>query len=164
RPLSPPRKSAARSTSARSLASENSPQERTRAAASPRAARAGAITFRPASRSHGPAVRSARVCGVSNARAASSVPKWHCGHATTQPEVMQETFATSRPRGHDDFVEVRVMADYRSGCRLDDVGQMRVRETAAQRGNGRCCEDDVPNLAKPDQEDAHPTSVFYGRF
>src|SRR5439155_15317849 len=82
----------------------------------------------------------------------------------TKPEVMQETFETSRPRGHDDFVEVRVMADYRSGRRLDDVGQMRVRETAAQRGNGRCCEDDVPNLAKPDQEDAHPTSVFYGRF
>ena len=75
--------------------------------------------------------------------------------AAAEREVLEDAFEAASPRRDDDFVEVRSMADYRSGRRLDDVGKMRVREAPPERVNGRRCENDVPNLAKPDQEDAH---------
>ena len=47
------------------------------------------------------------------------------------------------------------MADHRSGRRFDDVGQMRVREPAAERVNGRRGENNVTDLSKPDQKNSH---------
>ena len=46
------------------------------------------------------------------------------------------------------------MADHRRGRRLDDVGQMRVRELPAEGVNGRRREHNVADPSKPDQKNA----------
>jgi len=76
----------------------------------------------------------------------------------TQPpaerDIRKEPFETSRTRCNDDLVEVAVMADHGSGGRLDDVGEVCVREAAPEGMNGRRRENDVADLPEADQKNA----------
>jgi hypothetical protein len=58
------------------------------------------------------------------------------------------------PRRDDDLVQVRIPRDQRGRMGLDEIGDVCVWVPVADAADGRRREDDVADLAKPEQEDA----------
>jgi hypothetical protein len=50
---------------------------------------------------------------------------------------------------------MRIAGNDRSGCRLDDICEVRVGEAPPQRVHSRGGEDDIADLPQANQEDAH---------
>ena len=74
--------------------------------------------------------------------------------APGQLDVIARSREAARPLHHDDFVQVRVVADDGSGRRLDQIREAGVGVAACQCANDRRREDDVADEAQPDQQDA----------
>jgi hypothetical protein len=67
-------------------------------------------------------------------------------------DVGEDAADAAAPRHDDHFVEVRVGRDNRRCRRLDQVGEVRIGEPAAQGGDGRGREHDVADLPQADQQ------------
>jgi hypothetical protein len=78
-----------------------------------------------------------------------------CAQSARESEVAQQAAHAGGARRDDDLIQMRVVDDDRRRGRLDDIAEMRVRESAAQRVNRRRGEHDITNLPQADEEDAH---------
>ena len=70
-----------------------------------------------------------------------------------QPAAEAEIAPPPGPRHDQHIVEVRVAGDDGRGGGFDEIREVGVGKAAADGANGRCREDDVANLAQPDEED-----------
>jgi len=68
-------------------------------------------------------------------------------------QVVEQSPPAAAPRRDDDLVQMRIAGDDRRRRRLDDIGEMGARKPPAQGMDGRRGEDDIANLAQPNQED-----------
>ncbi len=75
-----------------------------------------------------------------------------------QPQVVGDARPAARPLDDDDLVEVRVVANDRLGGGLDEIGEAGVRESLAERGDGRRREHHVADQAQPDEQNVHPST------
>ena len=82
----------------------------------------------------------------------------HDPHAERCGQVAHERERAARARELDDFVDVRIARDHRSGRRFDHVGEMRVRKTLTNGANRGRREDDVADLSQPHQKDLQFTN------
>ena len=100
--------------------------------------------------------RSARSAATRAARRENRSPDRIAARAAAGPARCPPSApARPRPRGRDDHVvDMRVVLDDRRRVRLDDVGDVGGGKVAAQRANGRRREDDIADLAEPDQKNA----------
>src|SRR5262249_58427554 len=67
-------------------------------------------------------------------------------------DVAGEPAQSAGSRRDHDLVQVRIVRDDRRGRRLDDVGEVRVRQSLPQRVKRRRGEDDVANLPQANEE------------
>ena len=72
--------------------------------------------------------------------------------AADQRELRGEPGETPPSRRDDDFIEKWISGDDWGRGRFDDVGEVRVGKPLAQPAYGRRRENDVPDLAKANQE------------
>ena len=74
--------------------------------------------------------------------------------APSQADIRQHPRDSASPRRDDDFVEMRIAGDDRSGRGFDQVGEVRVGKLPAQSGHGRRREDHVADLPQTHKEDS----------
>jgi hypothetical protein len=67
-------------------------------------------------------------------------------------QIVEQSPHAAAPRRHDDLVQMRITGDDGRRGRLDDIGEVGVRKSPAQGMDGRRGEDDIANLAQPNQE------------
>jgi hypothetical protein len=79
--------------------------------------------------------------------------------AAPQPADQRDVGGPPTARRDDDLRQMRIAGDDRGGARFDEIVEARIREAIAQCANGRGREDDVPDLAKADEQDLQGSTV-----
>jgi hypothetical protein len=76
----------------------------------------------------------------------------------TQPpakrEIVEHAPGATSTRRHHDLVQMWIASDHRRRRGLDDIGEMRVRKPPPQRLDGRRCENNITDLAEPNQKNS----------
>jgi len=72
-----------------------------------------------------------------------------------QPAAEREIRQQVGTRRHNHLVDPRIRSDDRRRQRFDQIGEMGVWKMMPERGQRRCGEDNVANLAEANQQDAN---------
>ena len=78
----------------------------------------------------------------------------HRAEPPAERDVADEPARPADARRDDDFVQMRIALDDRRGGRLDDVGEVRVGKSIAQRADGRRREHDVADFTQADEKNS----------